>query len=131
MSQNLYELALKLPLLSPEEETALWSEYFSEKTSELRKASIKEKIITSHLKLAISYANKWKKSGIPFDELFGEACVGLSNAFKNYSPDKGARFCTFLHFRSLALKSHATILRYITGKQLKRSQHDLHEISVL
>jgi RNA polymerase sigma-32 factor len=90
------------PMLKNAEESQLWCEYFSDEINPNRKKQIRDKIITSHLRLALKIAKKWQKSGIPLSELFSESQTGLVYAFDKFSPGNGATFATYASYWILA-----------------------------
>lgn len=92
---SIYQMVNSFPMLKDGEEKGLWAEYFDENTKKSRKKIIRDKIITSHLRLALKIAKKWTGSKLPLRDLFGEAQVGLVYAFDKFSTDGGATFATY------------------------------------
>jgi RNA polymerase sigma-32 factor len=90
-----HQMANSFPMLKKGEEGELWAEYFNEGTKRSRKNIIRDKIITSHLRLALKIAKKWQRSVLPLEDLFGEAQTGLIHAFDKFSVDGGATFATY------------------------------------
>lgn len=57
-----------------------------------------ERIVEDYQRLAYSAANAYRSSGVPLDDLRQEALLGLLDAARKYSPDKGAKFSTYAMF---------------------------------
>ena len=53
------------------------------------------KIVSSHLRLVISIANKFKNYGLPINELVQEGNIGLMQAVEKFDHDKDVRFSTY------------------------------------
>ena len=53
------------------------------------------KIVSSHLRLVISIANKFKNYGLPINELVQEGNVGLMQAVDKFDLDRDVRFSTY------------------------------------
>jgi RNA polymerase sigma-32 factor len=53
------------------------------------------KIVSAHLRLVISIANKFRNYGLPINELVQEANVGLMQAAARFDPHREVRFSTY------------------------------------
>ena len=53
------------------------------------------KIVSSHLRLVISIANKFKNYGLPINELVQEGNIGLMQSVEKFDLDKDVRFSTY------------------------------------
>jgi RNA polymerase sigma-32 factor len=53
------------------------------------------KLITSHLRLAIKVAMNYRGYGLPVSEIISEGNVGLMQALDRFEPDRGFRFSTY------------------------------------
>ena len=51
--------------------------------------------MSSHLRLVISIANKFKNYGLPINELVQEGNIGLMQAVEKFDLDKDVRFSTY------------------------------------
>ena len=53
------------------------------------------KLITSHLRLAVKVAMNYRGYGLPVSEIISEGNVGLMQALDRFEPDRGFRFSTY------------------------------------
>lgn len=61
--------------------------------------SIREEVCGEHLGLVRFYARKYAESGIDYDDLYQEGCLGLLAAFERFDPSLGFEFITYAsHF---------------------------------
>tara|TARA_B110000503_G_scaffold137759_1_gene222576 strand:- start:2228 stop:3130 length:903 start_codon:yes stop_codon:yes gene_type:complete len=79
-----------IPSLSQEDEFLLAKSYIEEHDLEAA-----HKLVTSHLKLVVKIAMKYKNYGLPVSELVSEGNLGLMQAVKKYDPDLGYRLSTY------------------------------------
>jgi RNA polymerase sigma-32 factor len=80
----------KYPLLSAEDEyhfACLWRDHQDIDAAHL--------LITSHLRLVLTMAAKYKGYGLPIADLISEGNIGLMQAVKKFDPDKGFRLTTY------------------------------------
>jgi RNA polymerase sigma-32 factor len=54
-----------------------------------------DRLITSHLRLAVKIAMKYRGYGLPVSEIISEGNVGLMQALNRFEPDRGFRFATY------------------------------------
>src|SRR6266487_3078640 len=54
-----------------------------------------DKLVTSHLRLAVKIAMGYRGYGLPVSEIIAEGNIGLMQAVKRFEPDKGFRFATY------------------------------------
>jgi RNA polymerase sigma-32 factor len=54
-----------------------------------------DQLITSHLRLAVKIAMKYRGYGLPVSEIISEGNVGLMQALNRFEPDRGFRFATY------------------------------------
>ena len=80
----------RFPILSPEEEYKLASEYIR-----TRDVKLSYKLITSHLRLVVKVVSKFKGYGLPMSEMISEGNIGLLYAIDKFDPNKGFRFSTY------------------------------------
>jgi len=80
----------QFPVLSPEEEIDLVRQ-FKEK-GDLQAA---QKLITSHLRLAVKIALTYRHYGLPTADLISEANIGLMQAVKKFDVNKNVRLSTY------------------------------------
>jgi RNA polymerase sigma-32 factor len=53
------------------------------------------KLVTSHLRLAVKVAMNYRGYGLPVSEIISEGNVGLLQALDRFEPDRGFRFSTY------------------------------------
>lgn len=53
------------------------------------------RLVTAYMRLAISMAGRFRKYGVPMNDLVQEATVGLMKAAEKFDPDRGFRFSTY------------------------------------
>ena len=98
LSSNSTELSIsfyvqqvnKFSLLSQEEENKLvklWIE-----SNHLESA---HKLVTSHLRLVVKMALKFRNYGLPLMDIISEGNIGLMKAVKKFKPEKGNRLSTY------------------------------------
>lgn len=80
----------RFPILTPEEEYKLASEYIK-----TRDAKLSYRLITSHLRLVVKVVSKFRGYGLPMSEMISEGNIGLLYAIDKFDPDKGFRFSTY------------------------------------
>lgn len=80
----------KFPMLSAEEELELATKMHENKSIEAA-----HKLITSHLRLVVSVALKFKGYGLPVMDLIAEGNIGLMKAVKKFDLTKGYRLSTY------------------------------------
>lgn len=80
----------KFPILTADEELALalqWRDFHNKDSA--------HKLVTSHLRLVVAAAHKYKGYGLPILDLIAEGNIGLMQAVKKFDPDKGFRLATY------------------------------------
>lgn len=80
----------KFPVLSEEEENQLL--YNFKENGDLAAA---QKLITSHLRLAVKIALTYRRYGLPTADLISEANIGLMQAVKKFDTNKNVRLSTY------------------------------------
>ena len=78
----------------------LWREHKSQAAA--------DRLVRAHLRYVVATANKYRRYGVPLDELIAEGNFGLAHALKKFEPDRGFRFVTYA-----AYWVRAYILNYI------------------
>jgi RNA polymerase sigma-32 factor len=53
------------------------------------------RLVTSHLRLAVKIAMGYRGYGLPISEIISEGNVGLMQALRRFEPEKGFRFATY------------------------------------
>jgi RNA polymerase sigma-32 factor len=80
----------QFPMLGPQEEFMLakrWREHGDRDAA--------DKLVTSHLRLAVKIAMGYRGYGLPISELISEGNIGLMQAVKRFEPDMGFRLTTY------------------------------------
>jgi RNA polymerase sigma-32 factor len=80
----------QFPMLGPQEEFMLakrWREHGDRDAA--------DKLVTSHLRLAVKLAMGYRGYGLPISELISEGNIGLMQAVKRFEPDRGFRLTTY------------------------------------
>jgi RNA polymerase sigma factor (sigma-70 family) len=86
----------KEPILTKDEEVAIFKEYRSTKTTEKRKEAIRDQVIRANLRFAFKQAKKFSKSDANiFEDLICAANDGLLTGFEKYDPSLGYRFLSY------------------------------------
>ena len=80
----------QFPVLSEEDETRLLRNF--KETGDLAAA---QKLITSHLRLAVKIALTYRRYGLPTADLISEANIGLMQAVKKFDTNKNVRLSTY------------------------------------
>lgn len=80
----------KFPVLSEEEENLLLRNF--KENGDLAAA---QKLITSHLRLAVKIALTYRRYGLPTADLISEANIGLMQAVKKFDTNKNVRLSTY------------------------------------
>src|SRR5215475_9030325 len=89
LTRDLEELR-RFPMLERQEEYMLakrWSEHGDRDAA--------HKLITSHLRLVIKIARKYRGYGLPISEAISDGNVGLMQAVERFEPEKGFRLATY------------------------------------
>jgi RNA polymerase sigma-32 factor len=76
--------------LSREEETQLaiaWRDH--------QDAAAADKLVRSHLRYVVATAAKYRRYGVPMNELIAEGNFGLVHALRKFEPQRGFRFVTY------------------------------------
>lgn len=78
------------PILSSEEEQALFTEYREENN-----LSAVKQIILSHLRFVAYIAKSYTGYGLPLEDLVQEGTLGLMKSVRQFDPNKGVRLASF------------------------------------
>lgn len=89
----LYTDARKYPIMTPEEEVAVFSEYAS--ANDDRKQEIKEQVVNSNLRFIISAAKRYSSDGDTIAELVAEGIDGAYKAVEAFNLKRGYRFISY------------------------------------
>ena len=89
-SNNLVEFSKKSKMLEKEEEF-----YHIEQWRNERNSKSLQIILNSYLRLAVSYARKYKSYGLPLDDLIHEGVLGIMHALEKFDISKDFRLSTY------------------------------------
>src|SRR4029077_4148987 len=110
----------QFPMLGPQEEFMLakrWREHGDRDAA--------DKLVTSHLRLAVKIAMGYRGYGLPISELISEGNIGLMQAVKRFEPEKGFRLATYAMWwikaaiQEYILRSWSLVKMGATGNQKK------------
>ena len=80
----------KIPLIEPEEEFKLATDY-----SENNNLEAAKKLVLSHLRYVVYIANQYRGYKLPISDLIQEGNIGLMKAVKKFDPKKGVRLVSY------------------------------------
>ncbi|MEZ5690207.1 MAG: RNA polymerase sigma factor RpoH [Rickettsiales bacterium] len=80
----------KFPILGQKEEYEL-----SRRWREEEDVSAAHRLVTSHLRLVVKIAFRYRGYGLPMGELIAEGNIGMMQAVKRFEPEKGFRLSTY------------------------------------
>ena len=90
ISNNLVEFSKKSKILEKEEEF-----YHIEQWRDKRESKSLQIILNSYLRLAVSYARKYKSYGLPLDDLIHEGVLGIMHSLEKFDISKDFRLSTY------------------------------------
>ena len=90
ITNNLVEFSRKSKMLDKEEEF-----YHIENWRNKRKSESLKVILNSYLRLAVSYARKYKSYGLPLDDLIHEGVLGIMHALEKFDISRDFRLSTY------------------------------------
>ena len=90
ISNNLVEFSKKSKILEKKEEF-----YHIEQWRDKREPKSLQIILNSYLRLAVSYARKYKSYGLPLDDLIHEGVLGIMHALEKFDISKDFRLSTY------------------------------------
>lgn len=82
--------ANRYPMLLPEQEAQLARDW-----AERQDRRAFDKLVQSHMRLAVKVAGKYARSGLPVADLVSEANIGLIKAVQRFDPGRGFRLATY------------------------------------
>ena len=110
----------QFPMLGPQEEFML-----AKRWRERGDRDAADKLVTSHLRLAVKIAMGYRGYGLPISELISEGNIGLMQAVKRFEPDRGFRLTTYALWwikaaiQEYILRSWSLVKMGTTGNQKK------------
>src|SRR3546814_9248379 len=87
---TLFRSAMRLPLLSPDEEVAL-----AKRWRETQDQTAMHRLVAPHMRLVIATAVRFRHYGLPLNDLIQEGNLGLMQAAARFEPEREVRFSTY------------------------------------
>ena len=135
-SNNLIEMSKKADILEKEEEFKLINDWRDNRTPKSLK-----KILSSYLRLAVSYARKYSSYGLPIDDLIHEGVLGIMHALDKFDTSKDFRLSTYASWwirasiQDYILKNWSVVRTGSTASQkalffnLKKIKQQINDVS--
>ena len=136
ITNNLVEFSRKSKILDKEEEF-----YHIENWRTKRKSESLKVILNSYLRLAVSYAKKYKSYGLPLDDLIHEGVLGIMHALEKFDISKDFRLSTYASWwirasiQDYILKNWSVVRTGSTASQkalffnLKKIKQQINDVS--
>jgi RNA polymerase sigma-32 factor len=83
-------MANRIPLLTSDEEILLARRWFAQ-----HDRAAAARLVRPHLRYVVGCALRYRRYGVPLNELIAEGNFGLAHALTKYDPDRGVRFVTY------------------------------------
>ena len=135
-SNNLIEMSKKADILEKEEEFKLINDWRDNRTPKSL-----QKILSSYLRLAVSYARKYSSYGLPIDDLIHEGVLGIMHALDKFDTKKDFRLSTYASWwirasiQDYILKNWSVVRTGSTASQkalffnLKKIKQQINDVS--
>jgi RNA polymerase sigma-32 factor len=78
------------PVLSREDEQGLLARWL-----DAREETAKDRLLAAHLRYVVAIALRYRRYGVPVEELVSEGNFGLVHALGKFEPSRGTRFVTY------------------------------------
>ncbi len=78
------------PVLSREEEQVLVARWLGQ-----QEPAARERLLAAHLRYVVAIALRYRRYGVPIEELVSEGNFGLVHALGKFEPARGTRFVTY------------------------------------
>ena len=124
ISNNLVEFSKKSKILEKKEEF-----YHNEQWRDKRESKSHQIILNAYMRLAVSYARKYKSYGLPLDDLIHEGVLGIMHALEKFDISKDFRLSTYaswwirasiqdyiLDVKEISTKINTGSIIYLTGR---------------
>jgi len=119
--QSLRRAAADAPMLEPDVEYQLLT-----RIQESNDPTALNQLLVSHVRLVLSIAHKYRRHGLPLEDLVSEGNLGLCEAARRFDLSKGTRFSTYAAWWVRALIRRYTIAnRRIVGAPSTRAARRL------
>lgn len=92
-SQRIYDILDRESIWTQEEQREVFHYYREHPSNELRNA-----IVEKNMALVYTFAEVYRPSNIPMEDITQEGMFGLIEAIERFEPDKGVKFSTYAHY---------------------------------
>lgn len=112
-------LAKTAPVLSKNEEKELWKRWNQDRSDR-----ILDRIVRSNLRYVVQIALKYRRYGVPVEDLVSEGNLGLVKAIQKFEYEQGNRFVTYAShwIRAYIIKYILKNLSLVGGSKAMRSK---------